>query len=119
MCFASMQAGVQEKNRALIDHASAYLSNSLKKKILMAIREQNLPIRLSYITSAIPDYPVEIIREKLLDNFGAKFEDDIIHFSSLSISVQCVLVLRKIGHALTLGGNPRRVIAGFSKGLHS
>ena len=92
---------VQEQDLLLMNHESEDLSGSLKQRIVSAIRDQQLPIRLSQIEASLPDYPISEIKGELSERFGATFDGDIVEpTASLPISVRCVLILREAGHAM-------------------
>ena len=92
---------VQDHDLDLADQEPDTLSRTLKTRIVSAIRKLHLPIRLSEISSAIPDYPDSIIKTVLVENLGATFTGDITGpIPNLPVRVQCILILRDAGHAL-------------------
>ena len=92
---------IQEQDLTLIDHQQDNLSDSLKQRILSTIREQHLPVRLSKIISAIPDYPSSTIKNELSEKLKFSFDGDIMNNASrLPRAVQCILILRDAGCAM-------------------
>ncbi|NHQ74520.1 hypothetical protein HAT86_08580 [Roseovarius gahaiensis] len=111
------QAGwVQEQDLLLMSHEPEDLSGSLRQRIVSAIRDQHLPIRLSQIASLLPDYPLSEIKAELSGRFGATFDSDIVESAAiLPISVRCVLILREAGHAMHCDEVRARMYEIFSK----
>lgn len=92
---------VQEQDLLLMSHEAEDLSGSLRQRIVSAIRDQHLPIRLSQIECMLPDYPLSEIRAELSDRFDATFDGDIVELAArLPMSIRCVLILREAGHAM-------------------
>ncbi|NOE18082.1 hypothetical protein GS634_08090 [Ruegeria atlantica] len=92
---------VQEKDLLLMTHEPENLSGSLRQRIVSAIGEQHLPIRLSKVASSIPDYSLSVIKDELSENLGASFEGDTVSaVPRLPSSVRCILILREAGHAM-------------------
>lgn len=92
---------VQEQDLLSMSHEPEDLSGSLRQRIVSAIRDQQLPIRLSQIAASLPDYPLSEIKGELSERFDASFNGDIVVSAArLPISVRCVLILREAGHAM-------------------
>ena len=92
---------VQEQDLLLISHEPEDLSGSLRQRIVSAIREQQLPIRLSQIATSLPDYPPSEIKVELEERLGATLQGDIVVAApKLPSSVRCVLILKEAGHAM-------------------
>lgn len=92
---------VQEQDLLLMSHEPEDLSGSLRQRIVSAIREQKLPIRLSEIAAALPDYPLSEITGELSARFEASIEGDFVRAASrLPATVRCILILREAGHAM-------------------
>lgn len=92
---------VQEQDLLLMSHEPEDLSGSLRQRIVSAIRDQHLPIRLSQIESMLPDYPLSEIKAELSGRFDATFDGDIVELAArLPMSIRCVLILREAGHAM-------------------
>jgi len=92
---------VQEQDLLLMSHELEDLSGSLRQRIVSAIRNQQLPIRLSQISASLPDYTISEIKGELLERFDATFDGDIVEPpASLPMSVRCILILREAGHAM-------------------
>lgn len=92
---------VQEQDLLLMSHEPEDLSGSLRQRIVSAIREQKLPIRLSEVAAALPDYPLSEIRGELSARFEAAIEGDFVRAASrLPGTVRCVLILREAGRAM-------------------
>lgn len=92
---------VQEQDLLLMSHEPEDLSGSLRQRIVSAIRDQHLPIRLSQIESMLPDYPLSEIKAELSGRFDATFDGDIVKLAArLPMSIRCVLILREAGHAM-------------------
>ena len=107
---------VQEQDLLLMSHEPEDLTGSLRQRIVSAIRDQHLPIRLSRIASLLPDYPLSEIKAELSGRFGATFDGDIVESDArLPISVRCVLILREAGHAMHCDEVRARMHQIFSK----
>ena len=92
---------VQEHNMHLLDEDAGQLSGSLRQRIASAVLEQGLPIRLSEIAAAIPDYEISVVQAKLSESLDASFEGDIVRAAPrLPSSVRCILILRETGRAM-------------------
>ena len=107
---------VQEQDLLSMSYEPEDLSGSLRQRIVSAIRDQQLPIRLSRIASLLPDYPIAEIKAELSGRFGATFDGDLVATpSKLPISVRCVLILREAGHAMHCDEVRARMHQMFSK----
>lgn len=92
---------VQEQDLLLMSHEPEDLSGSLRQRIVSAMREQKLPIRLSEIAAALPDYPLSEITGELSARFEASIEGDFVRAASrLPATVRCILILREAGRAM-------------------
>ena len=91
---------IRKQDISLLDHISDDISDTFWKRLKSTLQEQVLPLRLSVIASALPDYPVETIKLALSKNMGASFDEDIILAPRLPISMMCILILRVAGRAL-------------------
>ena len=92
---------VQEQDLLLMSDEPEDLSGSLRQRIVSAIREQHIPIRLSEVASSLPDYPLSVIKDELSDRLDAAFQGDtVIAVPRLPSSVRCILILREAGHAM-------------------
>lgn len=92
---------VQEQDLLLMSHEPEDLSGSLRQRIIAAIRDQHLPIRLSQIATSLPDYPPSEIKVELEERLGATLQGDIVVAApKLPSSVRCVLILKEAGHAM-------------------
>lgn len=92
---------IQEQDLLLTSHEPEDLSGSLRQRIVSAIREQKLPIRLTEIAAALPDYPLSEIMGELSARFEASIEGDFVRAASrLPGTVRCILILREAGRAM-------------------
>ncbi|MDG1372222.1 MAG: sigma factor-like helix-turn-helix DNA-binding protein [Paracoccaceae bacterium] len=92
---------VQEQDLLLMSHEPDDLSGSLRQRIVSAIRDLNLPIRLSEISSSLPDYPISEIKNEMAEKLGATFQGDLVVAAPrLPSSVRCTLILKNAGHAM-------------------
>lgn len=107
---------VQEQDLLSMSHEPDDLSGSLRQRIVSAIRDQQLPIRLSQIAASLPDYPLSELKGELSERFDAIFNGDIVESAArLPISVRCVLILREAGHAMHCDEVRARMHEIFSK----
>ena len=91
---------LREQDISLLDHMPENVSGSLIKRIKSALSTQKLPLRLSAITSALPDYSIEIIKRTLSDNMKVSVDGDILHAPRMPIVLMCIIILRTAGTAL-------------------
>lgn len=92
---------VQEQDLLLMSHEPEDLAGSLRQRIVSAIWGLNLPIRLSEISSSLPDYPLSEIKNEMAEKLSATFQGDLVVAAPrLPSSVRCVLILREAGHAM-------------------
>ncbi|QIK42415.1 sigma factor-like helix-turn-helix DNA-binding protein [Pontivivens nitratireducens] len=92
---------IQEQDLLLMNHEPEDLSGSLRQRIVSAIRDLHLPIRLSEIASSLPDYPLSGIKNEMIERLSATFQGDIVVAAPrLPSSLRCVLILREAGHAM-------------------
>lgn len=92
---------IREQDLLLMNHEPEDLSGSLRQRIVSAIRELHLPIRLSEIASSLPDYPLSEIKNEMIERLSATFQGDIVVAAPrLPSSLRCVLILREAGHAM-------------------
>ncbi|WP_417246779.1 sigma factor-like helix-turn-helix DNA-binding protein [Celeribacter sp.] len=92
---------VQEQDLLLMSHEPEELAGSLRQRIILAIRDQQLPIRLSQIATSLPDYPPSEIKAELEERLGATLQGDtVVAAPKLPSSVRCVLILKEAGHAM-------------------
>ncbi|QFT75877.1 sigma factor-like helix-turn-helix DNA-binding protein [Ruegeria sp. THAF33] len=92
---------VQEHDLLTMSHEPEDLSGSFRQRIVSAIGEQKLPIRLSEIAASLPDYPLSEIKGELSARFEASLEGDLVRAAPrLPSSVRCILILREAGHAM-------------------
>ena len=98
----TIRAGwIHDHDPVLVKHETEDMSDTLGQRIISAIRKQHLPIRLSLIASAVPDYSMSEVRDMLSRRFGATFDDDLVESCPrVSLVIQCILVLREAGHAM-------------------
>ncbi len=87
---------IQEQDLLLMNHEPEDLSGSLRQRIVSAIRDLHLPIRLSEIASSLPDYPLSEIKNEMLERLSATFRGDIVVAAPrLPSSVRYVLILKE------------------------
>ena len=98
----AIRAGwMHDHDPALVKYETEDMSDTLGQRMISAIRKQHLPLRLSLIASAAPDYSMSEVRDMLSRRFGATFDGDLVESCPrVSIMTQCILVLRESGHAM-------------------
>lgn len=107
---------IREQDSELVSNELESFSESPYHRIVGAIRNQHLPIRLSRIVSAMPDYPVSVIKEKIVTKLDASFDGDIVRRPSrLPSPVGYILVLREAGRAMHLDEIRARMHEVFGK----
>ena len=101
-CMRTETGWVRKDDPLSTELATDTPSGTIRRRILDAIRKQHLPIRLSRISSAIPDYPESTLKTVLSEQVNASFNGDIItEIPNLPVSTRIILVIRAAGHAMT------------------
>ena len=110
-----IEAGwVREHDPVLMNYDAENMSRTIYYRIVSAIQEQQIPLSLSRISAALPDYSSEEIRNELSRQFNAEFEGDLVKSCPrLPMSVLCILVLREAGHAMDCSEIRKRILEVF------
>ncbi len=77
------------------------LAGSLRHRMIDAILDERLPIRVSQVAKNLPDYSLDVIKSELVSCFEAELDGDEVRAAPrLPAAARYILILRKTGHAL-------------------